>query len=211
MKRVWYIRKTEVYPVMVPKLFYVKVLALFALGRPNITSTILVWRQGGGWDVFFFFQKAAFSRLRPVGRPADRVVVSTETTLLVNMSLKQQQQCGHTHDVECSDRNNNSSGEDGQLRESLRHLTLPRLRPAAASVGRARTWVNIPGACNLQSVHRDLYRQTDPGSCLEMAGRGSLCPPQRHLRSATLVNIIFVQRVVSYVSSLESWSSPTCC
>ena len=48
------------------------------------------------------------------------------------------------------------SGEPGQLRESLRHVTLPRQRLAAASVRISRSWVKTPGASDVRRVHRAL-------------------------------------------------------
>ena len=48
--------------------------------------------------------------------------------------------------------NHNNRREDGQLRESLSHITLTRQCLAPASIGRARTWVRTPGAYNLRSV-----------------------------------------------------------
>ena len=48
------------------------------------------------------------------------------------------------------------SGEPGQLRESLRHVTLPRQRLAAASVRISRSWVKTPGVSDVWRVHRAL-------------------------------------------------------
>ena len=46
------------------------------------------------------------------------------------------------------------SREPGQLRESLRHVTLPRQRLAAASVRISRFWVKTPGVSDVLRVHR---------------------------------------------------------
>ena len=46
------------------------------------------------------------------------------------------------------------SGEPGQLRESLRHVTLPRQRLAFASVRISRSWVQTPGVSDVRSVRR---------------------------------------------------------
>ena len=47
-------------------------------------------------------------------------------------------------------------GEPGQLRESLRHVTLPRQRLAAASVRISQSWVKTPGVSDVRRVHRAL-------------------------------------------------------
>ena len=62
------------------------------------------------------------------------------------------------------------SEEPGQLRESLRHVTLPRQRLAAASVRISRSWVKTPGVSDVRSVDRALLGDSDPGSSPVPAG-----------------------------------------
>ena len=79
------------------------------------------------------------------------------------------------------------SGEPDQLRESLRHVTLPRQRLAAASVRISRSWVKTPGVSDVRRVHRALRGQADPG--LTAFGRSSRAPAGYEPRTEAIMQV----------------------